>query len=204
MDKIDLYKQFKAEYHAAAKPALVTVEPAKYLSVSGRGAPDGDAFVTKLEALYAMAFAIKSAHKQRGQDYAVCKLEGLWWGDFGYESFSGLPQDAWNWTLLIRTPDFVQGPDIRAAAKALLAKGKLQEVAEVAPFALAEGRCAQMLHVGPYQDEYKTLDVMRAYISTNQLQMRGLHHEIYISDPRRTAPDKLKTILRLPVEPVEE
>lgn len=199
MDKLDLFKQFKEEYAANAKPRLVTVNPAKYLSVSGRGAPGGELFVKKLSALYGVAFAVKMSRKQQGQDYAISKLEGLWWGDFGYESFSFLPQDTWNWTLLLRTPDFVGPTDIRSGARALLAKGKAQEVAEVAPFSLDEGLCVQMLHRGPYQDEYKTLELMLAYAQEQGLKMHGLHHEIYLSDPRKTAPDKLKTVLRLPV-----
>jgi len=199
MEKIDLFKQFKDEYKAGETPSIVTVAPARFLSVSGRGAPGGDIFVKKLGALYAVAHAIKSTRKAAGQDYVISKLQGLWWGDFGYESFLGLPQDTWNWTFLVRTPEFVQPADIRAAAKALLAKGKAQEVAEVAPFSLDEGRCVQALHVGPYQDEYKTLARMRAFIDEQGGQTHGLHHEIYLSDPRRTAPEKLKTILRQPV-----
>jgi hypothetical protein len=199
MDKLDLFKLHNDEYAANVKPRLISVAPANYLSVSGRGAPGGDMFQSKLEALYAVAFTVKAASKQQGQDYAISKLEGLWWGDFGYESFSALPRDTWNWTLLIRTPVFIVPSAIRNASKALLHKGKPPEVLEVAPFSLDEGQCAQMLHRGSYEDEYKTLAILRAFIQEQGLNVHGLHHEIYLSDPRKTAPEKLKTVLRLPV-----
>jgi len=198
-EKLDLFKQFKAEYAAAKKPTLIDAGKARYLAVSGRGDPNGAVFTAKLEALYSMAYALKMAFKNRDQEYVVCKLEGLWWGDLGLPNFTALPRDTWNWTLLIRTPDFVTPLDIRTTAKALLAKGKTQGVVEVAPFALEEGRCVQMLHLGPYQDEYKSIATMLDFVAEQKLHPHGLHHEIYLSDPRRTAPEKLKTILRIPV-----
>ncbi len=197
--KIDLFAEYRHEYVQCKKPRLVTYDWAWYLSVDGRGKPDQPEFAEKVAALYAVAYAVKQASKKAGQDYAVCKLEGMWHLDIGFDDFKTAPSTAWYWTLAIRTPDHIGPAELDAARQKLLAAGKSPAVAEVTQIMLEEGRCVQMLHIGPYDQEEPTLAAMRAFIEANGLYAIGRHHEIYLSDPRRTAPEKLKTLLRLPV-----
>lgn len=200
-EKLDLYKLNKTEYAATRKPALVELKPATYLAISGQGAPGGELFTASIGALYGVAFTIKMTRKFAGkQDYAVCKLEGQWWGS-GAQNFATLPREQWLWKLLIRIPDFIGDQDLRAAVAVLLKRGKGEDVKRVRLESLAEGRCVQMLHVGPYEKERETIAVMKAFGEKNQLEFYGKHHEIYLSDPRRVPPERLKTILRHPVRP---
>jgi hypothetical protein len=190
--KLDLYEAHKKEYAAAAKPALVEMRPAAYLCIAGHGAPGSPAFTDAIGALYGVAFTVKMTRKFDGkQDYAVCKLEALWpdWGTTAEPT----------WELLIRTPEFVTHDDIRQAVETLTKRGKGDNADRVQLRTLDEGLCVQALHVGPYESEEKTIGVMRAFAEKHSLRISGAHHEIYLSDPRRVAPSKLKTILREPV-----
>jgi hypothetical protein len=194
--KLDLYKLHKAEYVTPKKPALVRTKPAKYLTVEGQGAPGGQRFTACIGALYGMAFTIKMTRKFAGkQDYAVCKLEGLWFFDADPAT---IPKEKWKWKLMIRTPDFVSHQDMSAAVDTLLKRGKAREVQEVRLESIDEGTCVQMLHVGPYEKESETVALMQGFAQANGLKLTGPHHEIYLSDPRRVPPERLKTILRQP------
>ncbi len=201
-DKVDLYKGNKKEYAATPKPAVVEIGPAVYLSISGRGAPGGNAFSDAIGALYGVAFTVKMTRKFAGKrDYAVCKLEALWpnlnWDDTTPD------REQWVWQLMIRTPKFVAAKDISQAIKTLMKRGKGADVQQVELRSLSEGLCVQALHVGPYEDEGKTMATMRAFAERQGLRIAGTHHEIYLSDPRRVAASKLKTILRGPVMKAE-
>jgi hypothetical protein len=187
MKKLDLYVEHKSEYVAAKKPVLIDVAPAQYLSIAGRGKGGGPEFQRKLGALYNVAFTIKMAKKVAGRDYGVCKLEGLW-------------RSGDDWTLIIRTPDFIVAKDVREAGGKLRDKGKDAVVAEVEMTRLKEGRVVQMLHVGPYDREQGTIGAMREFAAVSGLRFGGSHHEIYLSDPRRVAAERLRTILRYPVK----
>jgi len=192
--KLDLYKQHKTEYVAPKTPVLVTIGPARYLSIEGTGEPGGDAFTAAIGALYGAAFTIKMTRKFGGkQDYAVAKLEALWPGDLS------LPRAQWSWTLMIRTPMFVTPAELKAAIKAQIGKGKPAEIKNVTLDNLREGRCVQMLHIGPYTDEGRSWEAMERLAHSKGLGFAGPHHEIYLSDPRRVSPAKLRTILRKPV-----
>ena len=195
--KLDLYKKHRAEYVAPRKPTLVTIGPARYLTAEGRGAPAGAAFQAAVGALYAVAFTIKMTRKaaEKG-DYKVAALEGLWWGPDRRAPFSVKSPKDWHWKVLIRTPVFVTAADLTRAKKALLAKGKVGEIAKVKLATIREGRCVQMLHVGGYDKEPATIEAMLAFAADQDLAFRGVHHEIYLSDPRRTPPARLRTILR--------
>jgi len=197
--KLDLYKKHRAEYATPKLPILVTVKPALYLTVTGRGEPGGEVFQSKLGALYGVAFTIKMAKKFAGRDYVVCKLEGLWWGKRKGRDFSNVPMDQWNWQIIIRTPDFITSSDLKGAVDQLIAKGKNPGVAKVRLETIDEGLCVQALHVGPYSEEPATIELMKAFSRAEGLSFHGLHHEIYLSDPRRVHPERLRTILRQPV-----
>ena len=197
--KLDLMKTHKDEYAAPKTPALVTVRKGKYLAIDGRGAPGGEAFQARIGALYAAAFTIKMASKMAGRDYKVSTLEGIYWAADGRADFYRAPKEAWRWTLLIRVPDFIGKRERNRAVEQLLAKGKGSEVQEVELRTLAEGRCVQLLHVGPYEKEDESLAQMARFAEAQRLVLAGPHHEIYLSDPRRVPPERLRTILRMPV-----
>lgn len=200
MKKIDLYKQLKAEYKAGSKPAFIETTPGQYLSIEGQGAPGGDMMVDCIGALYSMAFTIKMTRKAAGlDDYVVCKLETLWYTPDGGDDPSKFPRDQWCWTIMIRTPDCVSQDDLDAAAKVLMDKGKCDSVKKVKLTSLNEGQCVQMLHIGPHEREGETVEIMRAFAEENGKTFTAKHHDIYLSDPRCIAPEKLKTIVRRPV-----
>lgn len=202
-EKIDLFKQMKStEYVQPKKPVLVEVERGAYLTIDGKGAPGGDEFVVKVGALYAMAYTVKMTRKFDGrQDYVIGKLEAQWWSDGGGD-LEGVAQDQWRWKLMIRTPEFVGQEELDQAVAALLDKGKDPEVKQVKLESIGEGPCVQMLHVGPYDRERETVAQMLEFATEEGYQSHGRHHEIYLSDPRRVPPERLKTILRAPVKAV--
>lgn len=200
LDKIDLYKLHKDDYVAPRKPALVNIGAATYLAITGEGAPGGESFSDRIGALYGVAYTVKMTRKFAGQqDYAVCKLECQWWTEGCDANFSRVPKEQWNWKLLIRTPDFVKTEELERAVGVLLQKDKTPSVREVQLESFTEGPCVQMLHVGPYEREFETIELMKVFAEKNVLRFHGRHHEIYLSDPRRVASEKLKTILRMPV-----
>lgn len=199
-EKLDLYKGNKKEYAATAKPAVVQMRPAVYLAIGGQGAPGSGAFIDAMAALYGMAFTVKMTRKFAGKrDYAIGKLEALW----PNLSCDNMPdKDHWAWQFLIRTPSFVTQKDLSQARETLLKRGKGKDAERVELLALKEGLCVQALHVGPYEQAGKTISAMRVFAEREGLHFAGAHHEIYLSDPRRTAPAKLRTILREPVKEV--
>jgi hypothetical protein len=198
-EKIDLYKLHKAEYVTPKEPVLVEVKPARYLTIVGQGEPGGELFQAKLGALYAVAFTLKMTKKFAGQDYRVGHLEGLWWVGSKKQCLFEQPPSAWKWKLIIRVPDFITERDLQQTVQKLKAKGKAPEAGEVRLETIQEGRCVQALHVGPYAKENETVARMMAFAEQQGLSSHGLHHEIYLSDPRRVPAERLRTILRHPV-----
>ena len=195
--KTDLYRRYKREYVAPKNPALVRVGPARYLSVSGRGDPNGPGFGAAVGALYGVAFTIKMAKKAAKKDYVVAKLEGLWWGERRGKLLIDAPRKTWRWKVLIRVPTFVTAADLGRAKRELLRRGKSGGTVRLE--SLREGRVVQLLHVGPYDREHESLGRMEEFARAQGVRFAGRHHEIYLSDPRRVAPTKLRTILRRPV-----
>jgi hypothetical protein len=184
--KLDLYREHAADYAARLNPAIVNIARCQYLAIDGTGAPGGSEFEASIAALYAVAFTTKMAHKFEGRDYGVAKLEGLF-------------PDLNTWTLLIRTPDFITRQNVEATVHKLLQKGKTEPVQAVRLLPLHEGWCVQALHVGPYSDEPATIAKMSECARHAGMEFSGTLHEIYLSDPRRVAPEKLRTILRQPL-----
>ncbi|MGO4495303.1 GyrI-like domain-containing protein [Paenibacillus sp. 2RAB27] len=204
MEKLDLAKTYKAYYTASTKPELVVFEPISYVSIVGKGDPNGTIFANATEALYSVAYGVKGHYKKLEKDFTVAKLEGQWWVDGDPRTALEVPREEWHWKLLIRMPTYVAGEVVEEARTAAMVKKKeLKLIANVGYESLNEGTCVQMLHVGPYATEPETLSQMYPYIEQNQLRICGLHHEIYLSDLRKIEPDKMKTILRYPVEAVK-
>jgi hypothetical protein len=198
--KFDIYKEFAADYVTPKQPAFVDIKRAKYLAIAGRGEPGGKVFQAAIGVLYNVAFTVKMARKFAGRDYTVSKMEGLWWADDPKQSFMDVPPSAWNWKLIIRVPDFITDKEVAGAIEKLVAKGKPREVSNVKLEELREGKCVQILHLGPYEKERPTIARTEAFAKAHCVKFHGLHHEIYLSDPRHVAPAKLRTILRHPVK----
>jgi hypothetical protein len=197
--KTDFKKVFKNLYAASAAPALVDVPALSFLTVDGVGDPDGPVYREAVEALYAVAYALKFGLKKAGVlDYSVLPLEGLWWGAGGWD-LTAQDRSTWNWTMMIMQPPQVDGDlvaEVVAAAARRKPSGSLERV-ELRQ--VVEGPSAQVLHVGPYSEERATIERLLAFASGSEYEISGRHHEIYLSSPRRTVPEKLKTILRYPV-----
>jgi hypothetical protein len=180
------------------EPVFVVVRPANYLSISGHGAPGGEHFQLAIGALYAVAFTIKMKEKFAGHDYKVCHLEGQWWVEDATKFRARKPEE-WQWRLLIRVPDFVTQEKVDAAIKSVMSKDKAPLAGHVKLERLDEGRCVQALHIGAYRDESPAFDKLQKKAEGEGLHIRGPHHEIYLSDPRRVPEERLRTILRYPV-----
>lgn len=206
MEKLDLAKEYKHYYKAKTQPEVVEIEAAQYLSITGKGDPSGEDFAARVGILYPVAYALKFMYKTMGKDFTVAKLEGLWWFDtkqFGHPSMDDapaeIPRSEWEYRLLIRLPAYVSREDVHRAIETIVFKKNQPLAREVAFFEMKEGMCVQMLHVGPFNTEPETLKAIQIFCQANNFQQNGLHHEIYLSDFRKTAPEKLKTILREPV-----
>lgn len=194
----DLYAPRNADW------ALVEVPEQRFLAVDGRGDPNTSAaYAHAVEALYTVAYTIKFTGKRAGgTDFVVGPLEGLWWSD-DPEVFRTRAKDAWQWRMLISLPPWVTDGDVDASRLAALRKKGLPTIAEVRPATLNEGTSAQVLHIGPYDDEGPVLARLHhGFLAANGLRMTGHHHEVYLGDPRRAAPERLRTVLRQPVRPV--
>lgn len=197
--KLDLIKEYKTYYNATTKPELIEFSEAQYLAIEGEGAPAGEEFNTKIEALYPMAYGVKNITKKTGKDFAVPKLEGLWWVESD-KPFEEIPREEWHWQLLIRMPAYVTLEIVEQARIEVYNKKKNELINQISFEKANEGSSVQIMHIGPYSTEPETIEVMHKFIDDNNLKPNGLHHEIYISDPRRAAPEKMKTILRQPVK----
>ncbi|BCJ30487.1 GyrI-like domain-containing protein [Actinocatenispora sera] len=184
--------------------ALVDVPEQRFLAVDGAGNPNtAPAYARAVEALYATAYTLKFAAKRTGDDFVVGPLEGLWWAD-DPAVFTARAKDAWHWTMLISLPPSATPEQVEHARTAALAKKRNPAIAQLRLHSLHEGRSAQVLHVGSYDDEAPILAHLHDdYLDAHRLRPRGQHHEIYLSDPRRTAPERLRTVLRQPVEPCD-
>lgn len=198
MPKIDLTKLHPEYYKASDEPVIVDFEPAHYLTATGHGAPGGKEFHKVLSALAPMAYGIKKEFRERGQDFIVPKLEGLWWKDDA-SSISVSPPDAWSWKLLIRMPSFVSSRNVEAVRPHVVKARKNSDILDVRFEQLDEGRSAQVLHVGPYATISRTADRLRAHLEEQGFSICGPLHEVYLSDARKAAPQKLRTIVRYPI-----
>jgi hypothetical protein len=175
-----------------------------YLAIEGQGAPEGPAYAVAVQALYSLAYAARFAGKARGIEEKVGPLEGLWWAD-DMAAYTTGKRDDWRWRMIIRAPGWLSADELAALRPGVAAKRKdkpevVAALERVVLFELHEGLCLQALHVGPYSAEAPLIARMHSEdMPARGLEPTGQHHEIYLSDPRRVAPEKLKTILRQPV-----
>ena len=200
MEKVDLAKQYPKVWKASAKkPSLVEVPPLAYLMADGHGDPAGPAFQEAIEALYGLAYTLKFSSKMGGgPDWKVMALESLWWAD-DPAAFAENRRDAWRWTLMIAQPDAVTAEMVESARRTLREKKNPPALDRVRLDRLEEGLAAQLLHVGPYDAVGPTAERLAAFVADEGYTVAGRHHEIFLSDPRRVPPERLKTIVRLPV-----
>lgn len=200
MNKLDLTKVFKTYYTAANVPELVTIEKGLFVTITGKGDPNGEVFAECTAALYAVAYGIKFSSKQKGFDFTVSKLEGFWWVDDHNVDPLTVPRDQWHYELAIRLPNEVTQQQFSESVLAAEKKKKSTYIREVDFKQIEEGWSVQLLHTGPFSEEPVSLKKMDDFMQQQGLRMNGRHHEIYLSDFRKTAPEKLKTILRHPVK----
>lgn len=202
MKTIDLKRSLKLFYAASAsKPAIIDVPVLNALMVDGAGDPNSPAFQEAVGSLFSVAYTLKFAFKkEKAIDYPVMALEGLWCAD-DPAAFMSDKRDEWKWTIFIVLPDVVTRKDVAEAVAAVKKKAKFPRFPEVRLEKFAEGKAAQVMHIGPYAAEGPTIERLHRFIADQGYRLRGRHHEIYFGDPRRSAPEKLKTIIRHPVEP---
>ena len=206
----DYKKEYKEFYLPRSKPEIVEVPPMNYIAVRGQGDPNEEngAYQQAIGILYAIAYTIKMSYKGDHQiegffEYVVPPLEGFWWQE-GVDGIDYADKSSFHWIAVIRLPDFVTKADFDWAIEEAARKKKLDcSAAEM--LTVYEGLCVQMMHLGSFDDEPASVALMDAYISehgyVNDLTTDRLHHEIYLSDARKVAPDKWKTVLRHPIRP---
>ena len=200
MTKIDLKRVLEGLYKASAKSvAELDVPEFNFLMVDGEGDPNTAAsYREAVEALFSVAYTVKFALKKaQGLDYVVMPLEGLWWAD-DLSSFQRGDKEGWKWTMMIMQPPEVSRSMVESAIADVQTRKGLHGLERIRFDAFAEGRCAQILHVGPFSTEGPTIQRVHDYIS-GRSALRGKHHEIYLSDVRRAAPANWKTIIRQPM-----
>ena len=208
----DFKKEYKEFYMPKNKPQIVTVPKANYVAVRGKGNPndEGGAYQQAMSVLYSVAYTLKMSHKTDYKiegffEYVVPPLEGFWRKE-GIDGVDYTNKDAFQWISVIRLPDFITEKDFNWAVETAAKKKKL-DCSSAEFLTIDEGLCVQIMHIGAYDNEPETVAVMDAFLEetgyVNDFSETRLHHEIYLSDPRRTAPEKLKTVIRHPIRKVQ-
>ncbi len=202
MEKIDFKKKLKHLYRPSARQVgIVEVPQFNYLMIDGAGDPNkSQSFNAAIDALYPLSYSLKFMVKRGdiGIDYGVLPLEGLWWVD-DMSKFSLEKKDDWQWILMIMQPEFITTEMVQEAIEQVRVKKNPISLPLVRFEAFDEGQVAQIMHIGPFSEEGPTVEKLHAFIEDNGSQKIGKHHEIYLSDIRRAAPEKWKTIIRQPI-----
>lgn len=208
MVKIDFKKTLRNLYNPPkAEFVVVEVPTLNYLMVDGHGVPGVvAAYQEALEALYAVAYKLKFMSKKTlARDYVVPPLEGLWWAEDMDHYTVKRDKSKWDWTMMIMTPDWIDDGMLETAVAEVQAKKNPPALSKLRLESLDEGLAAQIMHFGSYDDESPTLMYLHnEWLPQNGYTENGKHHEIYLSDPRKVAPEKLKTVLRQPIRKVEQ
>ena len=205
----DFKKEYKEFYMPKGKPEIVTIPKANYIAVRGKGDPndEGGAYQQAVGILYAVAYTLKMSDKTDHRiegffDYVVPPLEGFWWQD-GVDGIDYSDKSTFNWISVIRLPDFVTQKDFDWAVNTAQKKKRL-DCSKAEFLTIDEGLCVQIMHIGPFDDEPATVSMMDAYLLENGYENdfsdSRLHHEIYLSDARKVAPEKWKTVIRHPIK----
>ncbi len=205
VEKLDLKKTDPNYYKAKKSPELRDLDTYYYLTVRGKSSPESPQFLSAIEQIYAIAYAVKFTCKSEDNDFVVPKMEAYWWVDGGLDvqhKFVESPRDEWNWMITIRMPDFVEREHYLRATQQVSLKNSQLEVDHVNFERINDGMCVQALHIGSYEEEESTVQSIMEFIESNGLVINGYHHEIYLNDPRKTKIEKLKTILRYAVKHV--
>lgn len=200
--KIDFKKSLDSYRATRHRFRILDVPTMQYLMIDGHGDPNSSpAYAQALEAVYPLAYKLKFASKRElGRDYVVPPLEGLWWAKDMDSFTSARDKSQWDWTMMIMTPDWIDAAMFEAAVHQVGAKEVPPRLDDVRLAELREGKAVQTLHIGSFDDEAPLLEQLHdEFIPNNGLRMTEKHHEIYLSDPRKTDPSKLRTILRQPV-----
>ncbi|MCC6543746.1 MAG: GyrI-like domain-containing protein [Nitrospirae bacterium] len=199
MKKIDYKKELKHLYNPSARKVdIVEVPPMNFITIDGEGDPNASqSFSDAIEALFPIAYTLKFMVKKGdiGIDYGVLPLECLWWAD-DMSAFSTGNKDVWKWTLMIMQPEFITREMVKEATEEVKRKKRPVALPLVRFETFKEGKAAQILHVGPFSEERPTIEKVHLFIKENGSNRIGKHHEIYLSDIRRAAPEKWKTIVR--------
>ena len=201
MEKIDYKKEFKHLYRSSAKKVeVVEVSKMNFLMIDGDGGPNHPTFQNAIEVLFPLSYTLKFMIKKSdiGIDYGVLPLEGLWWAD-DMSSFIKDKKDDWKWTLMIMQPELVKKEMVVKAIEEVRKKKNPVALPLVRFESFSEGKVAQIMHIGPFSEEGPTVEKLHSFIGDSGRQRSGKHHEIYLSDIRRAAPEKLKTIIRQPM-----
>lgn len=200
MEKINYKKVLKHLYHAKKTPDWVDVPVMNYLMIHGKGDPNtaqsyADAIQALFSVSYTLKFMIKKGPKQI--DYGVMPLEGLWWVD-DLSTYSQEDKSNWKWTAMIMQPEFISEKMVQEAIQKTAEKKELPALPLLEFRSYSEGKAAQIMHIGPFSEEGPTIERLHQFIEDNGFQLHGKHHEIYLTDFRRAAPENLKTIIRQP------
>ena len=200
MDKVDLKKDLKHLYNPSAKDVSVVDVPAmNFLMVDGEGSPDAPQYGEAIQALFSVSYALRFMIKKgKGIDYAVMPLEGLWWADDMAHFAEN--KDKWKWTAMIMQPKYVTAAEVALAVEQTAKKKKLPALSKLKFESFQEGKAVQIMHIGPFSAEGPNIQRMHQYITDSGHTLSGKHHEIYLGDPSKTAPEKLKTVLRQPMK----
>ena len=200
MAKIDYKKELKELYNPSAKSISEVIVPKmNFIMIDGKGDPSKSEFGEAVGSLYPVAYGIKFAIKKgQGIDFGVMPLEGLWWAD-DMADFEKGNRDNWRWTAMIMQPEIVTEELVAKVIEEVKAKKKLTKIDLISFGPFEEGKSVQILNIGPFADEGPNIIKLHARIAEKGGKTCGKHHEIYLSNPSRTAPEKLKTILRQPL-----
>jgi hypothetical protein len=202
--KVDLKKEFKELYVPSSKEvSIVKVPKMNFLMIDGIGDPNtSKAYSDSIETLYSVSYSIKFILKKEKEiDYVVMPLEGLWWTE-DMSQFSTKNKDKWKWTSMIMQPDFVDKKVFEMAFEQVKIKKNLPMLSKIRFQSFNEGLSVQIMYIGPYSAETLTIEKLHKFVKESGHNLRGKHHEIYLSDPRKTAPERIKTIIRQPIEPI--
>ncbi len=205
----DFKKEYKELYMPSKKPTIIEVPKVNYIAVRGKGDPnkeDGE-YQLAIKVLYAVSYTLKMSYKTDYQikgffDYVVPPLEGFWWQD-GVAGYNKSKKEDFCWISVIRLPDFVKENDVKWAIEQVSTKKKI-DCSRAEFFTIEEGMCVQIMHIGPFDDEQVSIEIMDKYINEkgfiNDFSDKRMHHEIYMSDVRKVVHEKMKTVIRHPIK----